>query len=120
MPAISVTGVSKLFGRFAALRDVSADFEAGRLYAIFGENGAGKSTLLRIIAGLARPTRGAVDFQTGDEKRMGVFGADDEENRPAVLRNLGYVPDASMLYDEMSALENLRYFAMLFGIGDGP
>lgn len=118
MPAISLTGVSKLFGRFAALRDVSADFEAGRLCAIFGENGAGKSTLLRIIAGLARPTHGTVDFQTAEGKRIGLFAADHDENRSAVLQNIGYMAHASMLYDEMSAMENLRYCATLFGISD--
>src|SRR5579864_8243756 len=115
MPAISLTSVSKLFGRFAALRDVTVDFESGRLCAIFGENGAGKSTLLRIIAGLARPTHGTVIFaaseSNGGENRgngmapRGQFSANDDENRPVVLRNIGYVPHASMLYDEMSALE---------------
>lgn len=130
MPAISLAGVSKLFGRFAALRDVTTDFEAGRLCAIFGENGAGKSTLLRIIAGLARPTHGAVTFGSGaantaSENRAngtiprGLFSADRDENRPAVLQNIGYMAHASMLYDELSAMENLRYFARLFGIGEG-
>src|SRR5580658_2822419 len=53
-------GVSKLFGSFAALRQVTADLEPGRCYVLIGENGAGKSTLLRILAGLLRPTRGKV------------------------------------------------------------
>jgi ABC-type multidrug transport system ATPase subunit len=119
MPAISLTGVSKLFGRFAALRDVTVDFESGRLCAIFGENGAGKSTLLRIIAGLARPTHGRVSFGANAGRPTGLFAADREENRSAVLKNIGYVPHASMLYDEMTALENLRYFATLFGISEG-
>ena len=52
--------VSKLFGTFAALRQVSASFEPGRCYVLLGENGAGKSTLLRILAGLLRPTHGTV------------------------------------------------------------
>ncbi|MBV9087148.1 MAG: ATP-binding cassette domain-containing protein, partial [Acidobacteriaceae bacterium] len=51
---IVLTNISKLFGRFAVLRDISARFQPGHLYAIFGDNGAGKSTLLRVIAGLAR------------------------------------------------------------------
>ncbi|HEV2113968.1 MAG TPA: ABC transporter ATP-binding protein [Terriglobales bacterium] len=118
MPAISLIGVSKLFGRFAALRDVSADFEAARLCAIFGENGAGKSTLLRIVAGLARPTHGTVSFEANGGKPIGLFAADHEENRPAVLQSIGYMAHASMLYDEMSAMENLRYCATLFGISD--
>jgi len=52
--------VSKLFGSFAALRQVSLDLQPGRCYVLLGENGAGKSTLLRILAGLLRPTHGTV------------------------------------------------------------
>jgi ABC-type multidrug transport system ATPase subunit len=59
-PIITLTAVVKQFGRFAALRGVSAEFTPGRLYAILGDNGAGKTTLLRVLAGLARPTRGGV------------------------------------------------------------
>jgi ABC-type multidrug transport system ATPase subunit len=94
--------VSKIFGRFAAVRDISAQFEAGRLYAIFGDNGAGKSTLLRVICGLARATRGDVR----------IFG---QLPRRATLR-LGYMAHAPLLYDEMTGMENLRYFAGLYGI----
>ena len=56
----SLSGVSKLFGSFAALRQVSAELEPGRCYVLIGENGAGKSTLLRILAGLLRPSFGTV------------------------------------------------------------
>jgi heme ABC exporter ATP-binding subunit CcmA len=102
MPAIALSRVSKLFGRFAALRQVSADFAAGRCYAILGENGAGKSTLLRLIAGLARPTSGEIS----------VLGSTDMRSQS---RRVGYMAHASLLYDELSALENLRYFAALYG-----
>jgi ABC-type multidrug transport system ATPase subunit len=102
--AVRLTEVTKLFGRFAALRNLTADFSAGRLYAVLGENGAGKSTLLRAIAGLARPTRGEVR----------VFG---EDPREAQLR-LGYMGHASFLYDDLDAEENLRYFAGLYGIAE--
>ncbi len=59
--------VSKLFGSFAALRQVSIDLEPGRCYVLIGENGAGKSTLLRILAGLLRPTHGTVKVFGGVE-----------------------------------------------------
>ncbi|HXE89612.1 MAG TPA: ABC transporter ATP-binding protein [Terriglobales bacterium] len=101
--AIVLHGVSKIFGRFAALRDVSAEFAAGRAYAVFGDNGAGKSTLLRVTAGLARPTRGAVELLGSRDLR-------------AVTGRLGYMAHSSLLYDEMSAMENLRYAASLYGI----
>ncbi|MGA9673369.1 MAG: heme ABC exporter ATP-binding protein CcmA [Terracidiphilus sp.] len=93
--------VSKLFGSFAALRQVSATLEAGRCYVLIGENGAGKSTLLRILAGLLRPSFGTVK----------VFG--DQEPHDARAR-IGYMSHAPMLYDELTAQENLRYFASLY------
>jgi heme ABC exporter ATP-binding subunit CcmA len=93
--------VSKLFGSFAALRQVSADLEPGRCYVLIGENGAGKSTLLRILAGLLRPSFGTVK----------VF--DNMEPHDARDR-IGYMSHAPMLYDELTALENLRYFASLY------
>lgn len=101
---ISVRNVVKQFGRFAALRGVSAEFEAGRLHAILGDNGAGKTTLLRSLAGLAHPTRGEIL----------IFG----KTPKAACRDLGYMAHPSLLYDEMSGMENLRYFAGLYGITD--
>ena len=116
LPAISLREVTKLYGRFAALREVTADFSPARLCAIFGENGAGKSTLLRIIAGLARPTRGVVTFGAAPPMPHGENPFEYADRRAAVLEKMGYMAHASMLYDEMSAMENLRYFATLFGI----
>jgi ABC-type multidrug transport system ATPase subunit len=99
---ISVTNVVKQFGRFAALRGVSAEFDAGRFHAILGDNGAGKTTLLRALAGLAHPTRGEVS----------IFGRTPKE----ACRDIVYMAHPSLLYDEMSGMENLRYFAGLYGI----
>jgi ABC-type multidrug transport system ATPase subunit len=102
IPAISVTNVVKQFGRFAALRGVNAEFETGKFYAVLGDNGAGKTTLLRALAGLAPPTRGAIS----------VLGQDPQ----TACREIGYMAHPSLLYDEMSGMENLRYFARLYGI----
>jgi len=104
IPAISVSNVVKQFGRFAALRGVNAEFEAGKFYAVLGDNGAGKTTLLRALAGLAHPTRGAIS----------ILGQDPQ----AACRDIGYMAHPSLLYDEMSGMENLRYFAQLYGIAD--
>ena len=106
VPAIiSLNAVVKQFGRFAALRGVSAEFAPGKLYAILGDNGAGKTTLLRMLAGLAPPTRGS----------MSILGA---TNLRSVCHELGYMAHPSLLYDEMSGMENLRYFGRLYGISD--
>jgi ABC-type multidrug transport system ATPase subunit len=102
VPAITVHNVIKQFGRFAALRGVSAEFDAGRLHAILGDNGAGKTTLLRAMAGLAAPTKGSIS----------IVG----KNPKDACREIGYMAHPSLLYDEMSGLENLRYFARLYGI----
>jgi ABC-type multidrug transport system ATPase subunit len=93
--------VSKLFGSFAALRQVSVDFEPGCCYVLLGENGAGKSTLLRILAGLLQPSFGTVR----------VFGDFDPHQARA---RIGYMSHAPMLYDELTAQENLGYFRRLY------
>ena len=100
-PCARLEQVSKLFGSFAALRQVTVDLEPGRCYVLIGENGAGKSTLLRILAGLLRPTHGKVT----------VFGGQEPLDARA---RIGYMSHAPMLYDELTAQENLRYFAKLY------
>ncbi|MCL2661514.1 MAG: ABC transporter ATP-binding protein [Acidobacteriaceae bacterium] len=103
---VTVTGVSKIYGAyksFAALRNVSVAIEPGSVTMILGENGAGKSTLLRIIAGLIAPTRGSVS----------VFGGSPRHQRGRI----GYMSHAPMLYDELTAMENLAYFASLYSGG---
>jgi len=104
-PIIVVADLVKQFGRFAALRGVSAGFAAGRLYSILGDNGAGKTTLLRSLAGLSKPTRGSISI-------------DGKSDLRAVCRQIGYMAHPSLLYDELSAMENLRYFAQLYEIED--
>jgi heme ABC exporter ATP-binding subunit CcmA len=104
-PIIAVTNLVKQFGRFAALRGVSASFRTGRMYGILGDNGAGKTTLLRILAGLVPPTRGEIT----------ILG---KNNPREVCREFGYMAHPSLLYDEMSGAENLRYFARLYGLRD--
>ena len=93
--------VSKLFGSFAALRQVSVELEPGKCYVLIGENGAGKSTLLRILAGLLRPSHGTIR----------VFGEDEPHD---ARDRIGYMSHAPMIYDELTGVENLSYFARLY------
>ena len=104
-PALILDNLVKFFGRFAALRGVSATFAYGRLYVILGDNGAGKSTLLRLIAGLIQPSQGRVELLGSDRVRP-------------VAHRMGYMGHAPLLYDELSGMENLRYFAGLYGMTD--
>ena len=103
--AIVIENVVKFFGRFAALRGASYQFRPRHLYVILGDNGAGKSTLLRIIAGLMQPSQGSVKVLGSDSLR-------------SVAQRAGYMGHAPLLYDELSGMENLRYFAGLYGISD--
>ena len=104
-PVVSLNNLVKFFGRFAALRGITAEFASGRLYVILGDNGAGKSTLLRVIAGLMEPCQGS--FRVLGAKRF-----------RDVAHRVGYMGHAPLLYDELSGMENLRYFAGLYGIHD--
>ena len=102
-PIITVSNLIKQFGRFAALRGVTAEFSVGKLYAILGDNGAGKTTLLRTLAGLNRPSNGEIT----------ILGASQFRD---ICHEVGYMAHPSLLYDEMSGMENLAYFARLYGI----
>ncbi len=101
-PVITVSNLIKQFGRFAALRGVTAEFSGGKLYAILGDNGAGKTTLLRTLAGLSQPSSGEV----------AILGASKFHD---ICQQVGYMAHPSLLYDEMSGMENLQYFARLYG-----
>jgi ABC-type multidrug transport system ATPase subunit len=103
--AVIVTNLFKQFGRFAALRGVTAEFTSARLFAILGDNGAGKTTLLRALAGLTPPTRGSISM-------LGTT------NLRSVCSQLGYMAHPSLLYDEMSGTENLHYFARLYDVNN--
>lgn len=102
-PLLVVRDLSKAFGYRRALRGVSFDLDAGEAAALVGANGAGKTTLLRVLAGLARPSEGTVRL-----------------NGPAATRpHVGYVGHQAMLYDDLSAEANLRFYARLYDLRDG-
>jgi ABC-type multidrug transport system ATPase subunit len=97
--AVQLDSVSKIYGSFAALRNVTTTIQSGTCTVILGENGAGKSTLLRIIAGLITPTRGSVSVLRGAPHQR--------------RHRMAYMSHSAMLYDELTAMENLTYFAGL-------
>ncbi len=99
MQAATVQNVSRLYGSFAALRRVTHSFAAGGFHVLLGPNGAGKSTLLRVLAGLVSPSSGSVEVLGGDPH--------------SVRSRMAYMSHAPMLYEELSAMENLRYFSRL-------
>ena len=106
VPAIAIESLRKRFGHSWILRDVQLEIGAGQFCSIFGPNGAGKSTLLRILATLSAPTSG----------RVSVRGLDLVRDAAQVRRLIGYVAHQPMLYADLSAGENLAFFARLYGV----
>ena len=112
-PTISPVGIrfeniDKRYGGLYALRRVSLDIAAGECVVLAGRNGSGKTTLLRIAARLVRPTSGAVAFLNSQKIEI------------KELSQTGFVSHATMVYDELTAEENLVLFARLLGIKDAP
>ena len=108
---ISFRNVEKRYGAVRALRATTLDIVPGEFVGVLGPNGSGKSTLLRLAALLARPTAGEVQF-SGDSNSPAAAGAAGA----AARRRLGVVAHATMLYDELTAEENLQLFARLYGL----
>jgi heme exporter protein A len=100
--------VGKRFGRLQALRDVSLEVPRGSIVALLGRNGAGKTTFLRIAATLVRSFVGTVR----------LFGTDVRRADEGLRRRIGFLSHESMLYEDLSVRDNLRFTAALYGIRD--
>jgi ABC-type multidrug transport system ATPase subunit len=105
---VLVSEVSRHFGRRKALAKLSVVFEAGQLVGLLGPNGAGKSTLLSILATLAVPTRGEVRYGEATARQAGA----------EIRARLGSLGHDLYLYPELTARENLEFFARLYRIPD--
>ncbi len=104
--AVAVDAVWKFHGDYPALRDIGMKILPGQCVALLGRNGAGKTTLLRILAGLSSAGRGTVR----------IFGNPVRERE--TRRRVGVLGHGISIYDELSALENLRLFGKLYGIAN--
>ncbi len=105
---IEASALARSFGPTPVLRGVNLAIEAGRGVAITGANGAGKSTLIRLLAGLMAPTSGSAM----------LFGAPARALAPAMRRRLGLLTHQSFLYPNLTARENLEFYATLYGVDD--
>ncbi|MDZ7292611.1 MAG: heme ABC exporter ATP-binding protein CcmA [candidate division KSB1 bacterium] len=106
IPAIRVNNLVKTFGAFYALRGISLEVATGECLTIFGPNGAGKTTFLRILSAISRPTSGQI-LINGQPLREASF---------AFRRQLGMIAHQSFLYDDLTAEENLRFYARLYDV----
>ncbi len=106
--AIVLAGVVKRFGTHIALHPTDLVIPRGQAVLLVGANGAGKSTLLRLVAGLCRPSAGSVKINGRDPQRT-----------PEARAEIGLLSHQTLLYDQLTARENLRFFAQLYGL-DNP
>ena len=106
---INVKSVSKAFDTRNVLRDIAIDIGTGQAVLICGINGAGKTTLLRIIAGLLQPDIGSVK----------LCGYNIQKDPEKAKSQFGMISHQSMVYPELTVLENLSFFATLYGVKDG-
>ena len=100
-PAIQIENVSKSYGRIQALDDLSLTIRSGEIFGLVGANGAGKTTLIKILTGILRPDAG----------RVRVIGLDPLSDSHRLRAQIGYMPQESALYEDLTALENVRFFA---------
>ena len=101
---LRVEGVVKKYGDKIAVNDVSLSVQRGEIYGLLGPNGAGKTTLMSIIAGILDPTEGRVE----------VLGGDPHDRE--IRARIGYCPQESVVYDNLTGLENLMFYAGLYGL----
>jgi ABC-2 type transport system ATP-binding protein len=104
--AIEVRGLSKKFGKFTAVDDVSFDVREGEIFGFLGANGAGKSTTIRMLCGLLPPSGGTAV----------VAGCDVRTQPEEVKSNIGYMSQRFSLYDDLTVGQNIRFYGGIYGL----
>lgn len=108
MTMIEANGLSKYYGSFIAIKDISFSIPKGQIVAFLGPNGAGKTTTMRILSG----------FLAASEGTASIAGLDTRSRRLEASRHLGYLPENGPLYDDLTPLELLRFFGEARGLKD--
>ncbi|WP_039764526.1 ABC transporter ATP-binding protein [Caldicellulosiruptor sp. F32] len=104
--AIKVEGLTKRFGEFVAVNDISFSIPKGSLFALLGPNGSGKTTTIKIICGVLRATKGYVE----------VLGKDVSKYPEQVKQNIGYVSQKFSLYEDLTIVENIEFYGAIYGL----
>lgn len=103
---IELEGITKTFGKFEAVKGIDLKVEKGMIYGILGPNGAGKSTTIRMICGVLMPTKG----------KAFVNGMDVYTDSESIKSSIGYMSQKFSLYDDLTVMENLKFYASIYGI----
>jgi drug efflux transport system ATP-binding protein len=114
MPHILVSHLSKSFGDTHAVDDISLQVEAGEIYGIIGPDGAGKTTSIRLLCGALQPDK----HKSGLETVIQIAGMDMLKQTDPARAQLGYLPQRFSMYEELTVLENLRFFAEVRGLSE--
>jgi len=106
--AVRTEGITKSFGHWPALRGIDLAVRPGEVLCLFGPNGAGKTTLIRIVAGLSRPNSG----------KVWLAGWSISEDGMQARSQVGLVAHQTLLYDDLSARENLLFYGQMYAVPD--
>lgn len=104
--AIVAELLTRKFGSFTAVDHISFEVARGEIFGFLGSNGAGKTTAIRMLCGLLKPTSG----------KASVAGFDINRQQEKVKRNIGYMSQKFSLYDDLTALENFRFYGGIYGL----
>lgn len=110
IPMVQITDLKKNYTLKPILRGINLEIQRGERIALLGANGTGKTTLLRIIAGLTQPGKGTIS----------ICGLDSIRDAQQIRRLIGFVAHQPYLYEELTALENLHFFARMYTVDHGP
>lgn len=108
MTMIEARGLSKFYGAFVAISDISFSIPRGQIVAFLGPNGAGKSTTMKILSGFLAPSQGTAS----------IAGLDISHDRLKAVEKLGYLPENGPLYNDMTPLQLLKFFGEVRGLKD--
>jgi ABC-type multidrug transport system ATPase subunit len=103
---IRTEGLTRRFGKFTAVDQVSLSIRKGSIYGFLGPNGSGKTTLIRMLCGLLRPSDGEAT----------VLGYDALRESERIKQNIGYMSQQFSLYTDLTVMENLRFYARIYGV----
>jgi ABC-2 type transport system ATP-binding protein len=108
MKAISVENLTKRFGSFTAVDNISFDVDTGEIFGFLGANGAGKTTAMRMLCGLSFPTSG----------KARVAGYDLNKQAEKIKQSIGYMSQKFSLYEDLTVSENIRFYGGIYGLTD--